>query len=83
MINAIGIALGGLSSAVQKVTSAANNIASIGDGSSTTPAGDTVELSEEAVNLMLAETEFKANIGVIKTAEEMSDELLRIFDDEA
>lgn len=42
-----------------------------------------VDLAEEAVNLSLAETTYKANISVIKTAEEMSDELLRIFDDEA
>jgi len=42
-----------------------------------------VDLAEEAVNLNLAELTYKANIGVLKTAEEMSDELLSIFDDEA
>jgi flagellar basal-body rod protein FlgC len=42
-----------------------------------------VDLAEEAVNLSLAKMTYKANISVIKTAEEMSDELLRIFDDEA
>lgn len=40
-----------------------------------------VDLAEEAVNLNLAEITYKANVSVIKTAEEMSDELLRIFDD--
>jgi flagellar hook protein FlgE len=77
MIDAIGIALGGLDSATQKVTKAANTIASLG----TTAAGDTVDLSAEAVNLLLAETEFKANVSVIKTAEELSDDLLSIFDE--
>lgn len=42
-----------------------------------------VDLAEEAVHLNLAETTYKANVGVIKTAQEMSDELLRIFDEEA
>lgn len=42
-----------------------------------------VDLAEEAVNMSLAKTTYQANISVIKTAEEMSDELLRIFDDEA
>lgn len=42
-----------------------------------------VDLAEEAVNFTLAELTYKANIGVLKTAEEMSDELLNIFDDEA
>lgn len=42
-----------------------------------------VDLAEEAVNLNLAELAYKANIGVLKTADEMSEELLRMFDDEA
>lgn len=41
-----------------------------------------VDLAEEAVNLNLAELTYKANVGVLKTADEMSDELLSIFDDE-
>ncbi len=41
-----------------------------------------VDLAEEAVNLKIAELSYKANIGVLKTTEEMSDELLRIFDEE-
>lgn len=39
-----------------------------------------VNLSEEAVNINLAEIQFKANIATIKTAIELEDELLRIFD---
>lgn len=41
-----------------------------------------VSLAEEAVNLNLAETTYKANIATLKTSEEMSDELLRIFDED-
>lgn len=39
-----------------------------------------VDLAEEAVNLMLAKAAYKANIAVIKTADEMQDELLRALD---
>lgn len=42
-----------------------------------------VSLAEEAINMNLAETTYKANIATLKTAEEMSDELLRIFDEDA
>tara|TARA_B100000242_G_scaffold291945_2_gene266290 strand:- start:1200 stop:1598 length:399 start_codon:yes stop_codon:yes gene_type:complete len=45
--------------------------------------GPNVDLAEEAVNLSLAELSYKANVGVLKTADDMSDELLSIFDDEA
>lgn len=40
-----------------------------------------VDLAEEAVNLKLAEISYKANISVLKTASEMSDELLNTFDE--
>jgi flagellar basal-body rod protein FlgC len=39
-----------------------------------------VDLAEEAVNLKLAELSYKANVSVIKTAEEMSEELLKTVD---
>lgn len=39
-----------------------------------------INLAEEAVNIQLAETTYKANIATLKTVEELSDELLRIFD---
>lgn len=41
----------------------------------------TVDLAEEAVNLKIAELSYKANISVLKTASEMSDELLDSFDE--
>jgi flagellar basal-body rod protein FlgC len=39
-----------------------------------------VDLAEEAVNLKIAEITYKANISVLKTADEMSDALLNTFD---
>ena len=80
MIEALGIGLSGLQKATQRVEAAATNIANL-----TTPRDDgvTIDLSEEAVNLLLAETEFKANLATIRTTDELSEELLNIFDDEA
>lgn len=40
-----------------------------------------VNLAEDIVKMKLAEIEYKANIGTIKTAEEMNDELLSLFDE--
>ncbi len=40
-----------------------------------------VNLAEEAVNISIAEATYKANLKVIETASELSDELLGIFDD--
>ena len=42
-----------------------------------------INLAEEAVNLQLAEIQYKANASVIKTAGELTDELLNLFDDQA
>lgn len=42
-----------------------------------------VDLAEEAVNLKLAEIAYKANISVLKVADEMSKELGRVFDETA
>jgi len=42
-----------------------------------------INLAEEAVNLNLAEIQYKANLKTIQTASELSDELFRLFDDEA
>lgn len=41
-----------------------------------------VDLAEETVNVLLAETSFKANLETIKASEEQFDELLGIFDEE-
>jgi flagellar hook protein FlgE len=71
MIKAIGIAISGLNAATQRLTASANNIVQ-------SPPDN---LAEDIVNMKLAETAFKANVATIRTAEEMSDELLRIFDE--
>ncbi len=39
------------------------------------------DLTEDVMNLKLAEVAYKANIATIKTASEMSDELLNMFDE--
>ncbi len=41
-----------------------------------------ISLEEEIVNLKLSEITYKANIATIKASEDMSKELLSIFDDE-
>lgn len=71
MINALSSALSGLHTATQKVNGAAANIAD--------PARQD-RLIEDAVDLKMGETAFKANIAVIRAAEEMSDEMQRLFD---
>jgi flagellar basal-body rod protein FlgC len=134
MINAISIALSGLSAATKKITASASNIANLqtvgsledggqrpytplttqqstvtdsqgnplGVSSSIVPRGNpftpaydpdspfadadgiigvpNVDLAEEAINSKLAEITFKANIATLKTAEDLTDELFRIFD---
>lgn len=42
-----------------------------------------VSLEEEIVHLKIAELSYKANIATIKASENMSDELLSLFDEEA
>lgn len=77
MIGTISNALQGLFSASQTVNKAANNIAT----ASSVENADTVNLSEEAVNMKLGEYAYKANLATIKTAQEMDKELMRLFDE--
>lgn len=42
-----------------------------------------VDLAGEAVNMSMAETAYKAGVAVIKTSDEMTQEMLRAFDREA
>lgn len=82
MINTIQHALQGLAGATRKAETAAANIAQSGtataDPSHADPSDPAYEisLSEEAVRLIEAETAFKANASVLKTAAAMQDELL-------
>jgi flagellar hook protein FlgE len=72
MMNAIGIALQGLGFANRQVEQSAAKIANPQEGA---------DLTEEIVNMKVAETSYKANLAVVKTTDEMSDELLHIFDE--
>jgi flagellar hook-associated protein FlgK len=80
MVSAINNALTGLNAATQKVTQAANNIANLTTPGYTTETGDSVELSQEAVNLLLGKAAFKANVAVLETAKELDDTLLDAVD---
>lgn len=100
MLEALSIALSGLTAQKQRLSATANNVANAltedytpletnlssqskaGQGAgvraevveSTTQ--DSVDLSKEAVDLLMTKAAFKANVAVIKTQDEMTDELL-------
>jgi flagellar basal body rod protein FlgC len=73
MVSAISIALTGMESATRRLESSAAKIANMGTS------GD-VNFAEEAVNMMIAKTSYKANIAVLMAQEEMDDALGRAFD---
>jgi len=72
MIDAINSALSGLQSASKQVNQSAQNIAE---------GGDTGRIIEDVVDIRVAETAFKANVATLKTTQDLSEELLRIFDE--
>lgn len=71
MINALTTALGGLQAASQKVTGAANNIADPSQQD---------RVINDIVDLKIGEIAFKANAAVIRTTEDMTEELFKAFD---
>lgn len=71
MINAITTALSGLNSATKQVEQSAQSIAE---------SPSTEQLIEDVVDIRVAETAYKANIAVLKVADELSKELLNTFD---
>ena len=78
MVNGINASLNGLNLATQKANQAATNIANF-----TTPGiGESVNLTEEIINLKVSEIAFKANASVLRVQGELSDEIFRIFDEE-
>lgn len=81
MVSAIDNALTGLASATQKVGQASQNIANLTTPGYTTETGDSVELSTEAVNLLVGKTAFKANVAVLNVAQELDDALFSIIDE--
>lgn len=71
MIDAINTALSGLKQSTRTVEKAATNIAD--------PAKQDTMI-EDIVDIKLAETAYKANAAVIRTASDMQDTLLETFD---
>ncbi|MGB4058044.1 MAG: hypothetical protein WBK77_08180 [Alphaproteobacteria bacterium] len=72
MVNAINSALQGLGTATRQVVESANKIADPGQAD---------DLATELVKMKIAETSYKANLATLRTTDEMSDELLHIFDE--
>ena len=71
MLNAITSALSGLNTATKRVENAAQNIA-------ISPSQE--NLIEDVVDIKVAETAYKANVAVLKVADELNEELLSTFD---
>jgi flagellar basal body rod protein FlgC len=72
MINSITSALSGLNNASQRVEQGAQNIAQGGtDG----------RVIEDIVDIKVAQTSYEANLSVLKTANELTKELIDSFDE--
>jgi flagellar hook protein FlgE len=69
----ISIARYGMMAATQQLTASATRIAGAGLGA---PGDDNVDYAKEAVTQIQASTAFKADVGVIKVADEMWQSLL-------
>ncbi|WP_340644045.1 flagellar basal body rod C-terminal domain-containing protein [Phenylobacterium sp.] len=72
-MNPIATAQYGLFAASQRFEASAQRTAQMGD-----PAFD-VDYTHEAIEQITAKTEFRANLAVIKTADQMTDSLLDIL----
>lgn len=72
MINAITSALSGLTTASKQVDASAQSIAS---------GTNADNLIKDVVDIKQAEISYKANLAVLKTANELTDELLKAFDE--
>lgn len=71
MIDAITSALSGLNKSSAQIEKSAENIASNGSPD---------RIIEDIIDIKVAETSYKANMAVIKVADELSEELLNSFD---
>ncbi|MCC6597555.1 MAG: hypothetical protein IT559_02050 [Alphaproteobacteria bacterium] len=71
MINSINSALTGIATATQKLDATASRIAAPQGGET---------LVEDIVDLRVSETQFRANIKVIQTVSDLTQELLNAFD---
>jgi flagellar hook protein FlgE len=73
----ISIARYGMMAATQQLTGSATRIAGAGAGMGASGGGD-VDYATEAVTQIQASTAFKADVGVIKVADEMWQSLLNL-----
>jgi hypothetical protein len=81
MINAITSALSGLHRASQNIDASARTIAQHGTSASlsSSPA-DADNFIEPFIEIKISEASFKANLSVLKTINEMQDELIKTID---
>ena len=82
IINAMNTAIGGMNAQMARVNSSAEKIAKAGldlQSPEATAAAADIDLPSEMVNMMHAEHMFKANLSVIKVADNMSNALIDIF----
>jgi flagellar basal body rod protein FlgG len=73
MISSIAIAAGGMQRAADRFEVSANRVARFGTGL------EDVDLATEMVDVMMAETDFKASAKVVRVADEMTGSLLDIL----
>ena len=69
-------ALSGLNKATTQINKSANNIATAGT------TNDGANLPRDIVDIKIASVEYKANLIVIETANELTEQLLKTFDEE-
>ncbi|MGB3338891.1 MAG: flagellar basal body rod C-terminal domain-containing protein [Devosia sp.] len=73
-ISSINIAAGGMQRAADRFEASANRVARFGTG-----LGGEVDLATEMVDVMMAETDFKASAKLVRVADEMAGSLLDIL----
>ena len=79
MVNTVlSTAISGLNSATERVNRAAESIAQPQTADQSGGGGSS--LPRDIVDLKIGEIEFKANLAVIQTADDLQEELLRTFD---
>jgi hypothetical protein len=76
MVSAINNALSGLLNATKKLDGAARNIAA----PDINPTLSKPDIIQDIVDIKTSEFAYKANIAVLKTAQDMEDSLLESFD---
>ena len=78
-MNVTGTALEGLKRAESQLETAAGRIARLPAAAEPTPEADSVSLSDELVQLIEAKNNFKANLKVLQTADEIQQHTLDIL----